>query len=478
MKLKTRFSILTGLLVIIIVGSFSIIFFFYQKQTLSTEIKQRQLAVAENFFTVCQDAVIRNDDILILNYMKGMKRTQPGVRYAFVMEPTGLILTLYESQLFAVPGTSIFQEHRDAELLTRNLTDRNGDEIIEISKPIRVRNEAIAFSFIGFSNTFYESLFLANQKQLLKRIGIIFLIVLVLGLAGSFFLAGKMIKPVHGIIQAIRQIGTGNLDQKVEKGDTSELGELARAFNRMAVNLRELDDMKKHFIASVSHELRSPLNAIEGHIDFLVEELYTGIDRERIIDILSTIKKNSTRLSGFINNILDLSTIESGKLELDTERLNIVNFADEVVELFGPLAREKKIHLENTISYDQPLSATVDRARMRQVFNNLVGNALKFTPAGGTITIEARVVNDMIAVTVADTGIGIPQENQEAIFDKFMQIRAHREDVGNVKGTGLGLTIVKGIVEAHGGSIRVQSRPGKGSKFIFTVPRAKEKNPA
>jgi signal transduction histidine kinase len=168
--------------------------------------------------------------------------------------------------------------------------------------------------------------------------------------------------------------------------------------------------------------------------------------------------------------VLDLSRMEAGKLDLDCEPLSLVNFAEEVVELYAPLAREKNIMLENKIPIKKAIYVFVDRNKIRQVFNNLVGNAIKFTPSGGTVSINADVADAMAAVTVQDTGIGIPPEAQQKIFDKFLQIRPHREDVGNVKGTGLGLTIVKGIVESHGGAIRVESTPGKGSSFIFTLP--------
>lgn len=467
---------LTGFLVIGIIVVFNLLFYVYEKKLLVEDIQKREQAIAENFFTVCQDAVIRKDDILILNYMKGIKRTQPGVRYAYLMEPSGLILTLYDSKLFTIPERKIFKApfpRRDISM--RKWVGADRTSIVEFSKPMYVRRQLAALSFIGFSNTYYEKIFIDNQKNLRKRVIGIFAIMLIVGLTGAIVLAHTMVKPIRKLIEGARAIGTGNLDQKVEKEDNSELGELAREFNRMAVNLKELDDMKKHFIASVSHELRSPLIAIEGHVDFLIEELYTKYDRDRVIDILNTIKKNSTRLAGFISNILDLSKLEAGKLELNIETLNLVNFAEEVVELYTPLARERKILLENQIPYKKVLWAHVDRDKMRQVFNNLVGNAIKFTPKNGTITINARTIKDMVEVTVADSGVGISREQLRSIFDKFMQIRPHREDVGNVKGTGLGLTIVKGILTAHRGSIRVISEPGKGSSFVFSIPASHRK---
>lgn len=476
MKLRTRFSILTGLLVIIIIIVFNIFIYLYEKEILTQEIKSREQAIAENFFTVCQDAAIRNDDILILNYIKGIKRTHPGVRYAYLMEPSGLVLTLYDSRLFTIPERDVFQNiSPDVAPRTILWTGADGTEVIEISKVLIMRNKIMGLSVIGFSNTYYERIFLDNIKNLQNRIFGISVIMLALGLAGSFFLSSTMVRPIHNMSKAVKQIGAGNLDQEIDTRDTSELGELAREFNRMALNLQELDDLKRHFIASVSHELRSPLNAIEGHIDFLIEELYTGYDRDRVMDILNTVKKNSTRLSSFINNILDLSKMESGKLDLDIESLHLANFGEEAVELFAPLAREKNITLENKISFKKSLKVDVDRARLRQVFNNLIANAIKYTPEGGKISLEAYSTGTLLVeVSVKDTGIGISSEKINRIFDKFMQIRSHREDVGNVKGTGLGLTIVKGIVEAHGGTIRVESFPEKGSTFIFTLPASKK----
>ena len=190
---------------------------------------------------------------------------------------------------------------------------------------------------------------------------------------------------------------------------------------------------------------------------------------EKQIHYLTRLRSNTQHLAGLINDLLDLSKIESGKIEVKFSLVSLGGLMHEVVETLRPVAAEKFIALESTISQPSILM-WADRDKINQVLMNLIGNAIKFTPAQGRVTVSASNDNESIQVSVSDAGPGIPLEEKEKIFDKFYQIA----QVGDVKpkGTGLGLAICKALVELHGGTIWVEPEPSGGSAFCFTLPAA------
>jgi PAS domain S-box-containing protein len=231
--------------------------------------------------------------------------------------------------------------------------------------------------------------------------------------------------------------------------------------------LKELDRMKSDFVSNVSHELRTPLTAIKGSVDNMLDGL-TGDLNEKQLRYLMRIKSNTDRLARLINDILDLSRIEAGKIDLKPTILPVFSLAKEIAESLRPLAVEKLISLEVTSS-DPEVGAWGDRDKITQVLMNLIGNALKFTPAHGQVNVAiAREGDEWVKISVADTGPGIPPAESKKIFDKFYQIA--RTDKQTVKGTGLGLAVSKALVEMHGGKIWVTTELSRGSTFSFTLP--------
>jgi len=235
---------------------------------------------------------------------------------------------------------------------------------------------------------------------------------------------------------------------------------------RYEERLKELDTMKSDFVSSVSHELRTPLTAIKGSIDNMLDGL-TGELNEKQTRYLNRIKSNADRLSRLINDLLDLSRIEAGKIELKPARLELGRLASDIAETLRPMAAEKLIELE--IASAKAVTAWADRDKITQVIMNLIGNALKFTPPRGKVTVAVEQNgDDWVRVSVADTGPGIPRGEAEKIFDKFYQVA--NADKQKTRGTGLGLSISKSLVEMHGGKIWMDSEAGKGSRFSFTLP--------
>jgi len=249
------------------------------------------------------------------------------------------------------------------------------------------------------------------------------------------------------------------LDKKVQ----DRTHELALANER----LKELDRMKSDFVSNVSHELRTPLTAIKGAVDLILREV-AGPLTEKQVHYLTRVRSNTQHLAGLINDLLDLAKIESGKIEFRSSRVSLSGLVHEVAEALRPVAAEKVIALETTIR-EPSILVWADRDKINQVLTNLIGNAIKFTPVQGRITVSAsRNGGESVQVSVSDTGPGVPPDEKEKIFAKFYQIAEVNGE--NSKGTGLGLAIAKALVELHGGKIWVESEPGRGSTFSFTLP--------
>ena len=236
---------------------------------------------------------------------------------------------------------------------------------------------------------------------------------------------------------------------------------------RYEQRLKELDKMKSAFVSNVSHELRTPLTAIKASADNMLDRLIGDLNGKQV-GYLTRIKSNSDRLARLINDLLDLSTIEAGKIDLRPTKLSLVTLVKEAAESLRPVATEKLINL-TVMSADPGVIAWADRDKVIQVLMNLIGNALKFTPTRGKVTIA--VAKDSAAwmqISVTDTGPGIPAEEVNKVFGRFYQIG--QAGTQKTQGTGLGLAISKALVEMHGGKIWVESEAGKGSTFFFTLP--------
>ena len=231
--------------------------------------------------------------------------------------------------------------------------------------------------------------------------------------------------------------------------------------------LRDLDKLKSDFVSNVSHELRTPLTAVKGSVDNMLDGL-TGSLNEKQTRYLTRIKSNTDRLSRLINDLLDLSRIEAGRIDIKPTAFSLETLAKEVIESLRSIAVAKLIDLE-VICHKSGVTVWADRDKITQVLMNLLGNAVKFTSSHGNISVAIeKKDNEWVQVSVADTGPGIPREEEDRIFDKFYQIS--QVDQRKSRGTGLGLAISKALVQMHGGKIWVESEMTRGSIFSFTLP--------
>jgi signal transduction histidine kinase len=319
-----------------------------------------------------------------------------------------------------------------------------------------------------------------------------------MALVASLLVARRVVWPLETLRKGVERIGGGDMNSRLDVKTGDEIELLAEEFNRMAENVREayggleqkveerthelafanerlkeLDRLKSDFVSNVSHELRTPLTAIKGAVDLILREV-AGPLTEKQIHYLTRVRSNTQHLAGLINDLLDLSKIESGKIEVKSSLVSMGGLVHEVVETLRPIAVEKGIALEAAIP-EQSIMVWADRDKINQVLMNLIGNAIKFTPAHGTVTVSAsRNGDERVQVSVSDTGPGVPPEENEKIFDKFYQVG--EVDGVKPKGTGLGLAICKALVELHGGRIWVESEMNRGSTFYFTLPASGPQN--
>jgi signal transduction histidine kinase len=248
-----------------------------------------------------------------------------------------------------------------------------------------------------------------------------------------------------------------------------ELSRTNAALNEANARLREVAEMKEEFLALTTHDLRSPLTIISGVINFFTSGRLGELTPEQR-HMVAMMERNTQSLIELVNDLLDAAKLESGTLQLELTAVAIDELASELREAMTPLAREKEIQLVTDPHTKLP-HARADRAKLRRILVNLLSNAIKFTPKGGRVELRAeRDGPERLRISVADTGVGIPAEDIDRLFDKYEQARSRA--TRSEKGTGLGLYITKQLVELHGGEIKVQSEVGKGSTFSFTLPIA------
>ncbi len=289
-------------------------------------------------------------------------------------------------------------------------------------------------------------------------------------LAGAFallmvqLLARGMTSPLRDMTAAARAMARGDYDERVMATSRDEVGELARVFNQMASELAETDRLRKDLVANVSHELRTPISALQA----VIENLIDGV-AEPDAEVMASMLQQVEKLGTLVNQLLDLSRLESGAVPLQTDPFRLAELFEEVVA--GATLHGNGAEVSFAISVEPPdLSLSADRERIDQVMTNLVANAVRHSPSGGTVTLSARRQDGVIRIEVVDEGPGIPTDERERVFERFYRSDAARsKDDG---GAGLGLAISRWVVELHGGTVSVadEGRQKEGCRMTVELP--------
>lgn len=351
----------------------------------------------------------------------------------------------YEAALRSSSGAGKWVGHLDT-----------GEKAMAITRVVRDENGGLVGSVR----------YLVSMERADQQISVVILILvaaglfimLLLTLSGVYFIR-SIVVPVRQLSQSARQIAQGDFDVRIEKAKDDEIGQLVDAINDMAGELGAAEQLKNDFISSVSHELRTPLTAIKGWAETLQE----GAGPETTAKGMNVIIRESERLSGLVEELLDFSRLQNGRLRLIVSRLDILSELDEAVYMFTDRARteHKQLHYEETTALP-PVYGDVDR--LRQVFVNIIDNALKYTSPGGTITVSSREDSGWVRVSIRDTGCGIPAEHLPNVKKKFYKANQL------VRGSGIGLAVADEIARLHGGSLDIQSQEGVGTTVTFSLP--------
>ncbi len=321
-------------------------------------------------------------------------------------------------------------------------------------------------SFLVYIDLTEESGISASQNSFIRSVNRA--LAIAVGSAGvaaillTIMLSRRILRPVDALTKAARSLGSGDLSQRVPINSQDEIGELASAFNTMADDLSRQEELRRHMVSDVAHELRTPLSNVQGFLEAIQDGL-----AEANPDIIDSLHEEVLLLSRLVDDLQDLALAEAGQLHLKPRAIKIHEIVERIVQTVQPKLRSKSIQINNEVGGTLP-PLTADPERVAQVLRNLINNAVVHTPEGGRVRIFAEMQAGCVEIGIEDNGEGIAPEHLSNVFERFYRVDASR--TRSTGGAGLGLAIVKQLVQAHGGEVRVDSVLGAGSTFRFSLP--------
>lgn len=453
MTIRTRLVASVSLLLALSLGVLGYGVVMMSSSFTRTDATARLGVLVNSVERAAQDALLQKDDLLVISYIKFLQAQYPCLIYAKMEWRTG---------------------DRARPLMVGMAVARAGitETLVQVSDPADPSHRVkIA---VGIDENMLYAIVAETAARLEKVILAVSGSTLLIGLLFAYGFARSVTAPIEQLSKLALEISKGKLGGKLEWNSDDELGALVKVFNAMSARLEDLDQAKKDFVSSVTHELRSPLGAIDSFMHLIRDRVKDGSPAAmaQMQEYLTRIQVNVQRLGGFINDLLDVAKIEKGKMECVLKPMRVQDVALEVCQFFEAKAKQQGVALSNELSSGLP-SVYGDSDRLRQVLVNLVSNSLKFTPSGGRVMIKGEQfregANRWLEIAVSDTGRGLASGDADKLFKAFSQGRNVGDGVIGSKGTGLGLYIVKSIVEQHGGRVDVKSAPGQGTEFIFSV---------
>ena len=438
MKIQFKLALILGATIAAVVGASCLAFVELQRDSLRRSEVEKERLLLESVERVARESLLAGDPLMLLEHVRFLRRDKPEASHARV---------LLDGEWQEVGGPASAEGGETVRRLIEVSLPKGAVSVeLDLSKRLLAERERLEFALM------------------LRNVGRAGAGLAVLGLLLSIPLSWTLTRRIVLMKKALGDVAEGRFGETVEASGSDELAELGRGVNEMSRRLGELDEMKKLFIASVSHELRSPLEAIDSHARGMSAQLQGLDDATRAR--LESIHKNASRLGHFVSSLLEMSKIERGRLDYAPKPSEMEPLVRDLVLFLAPRAAEASLSLSAEVEPGLPAFG-FDPDLITQVLTNLVSNAIKFTPAGGKILVSVkRDGPDKLVCAVEDTGVGIPAAALGQIFAPFMRI----PNSMHANGTGLGLSISKKIVETHGGRIAVESSAGRGSRFYFELP--------
>ena len=421
---------------------------------------------------VAKEAIITKNDFLVVYYFKEYKRNLM-VKSVALQLPDGQFSVHTDTRFM---GT-VRQDAEDFWALSiegpamRRVKDAQ-ENIRELVVPIYHGAEKLAIVRVEYYEDIVHQLILKELYVIMWGLMWVGVGVLLIGFFGAMLLALTFTRPIEQLVAAVRSIGEGKWEKRIDMERSDELGYLATEFNQMAKKLEDLYSAQQFFVRSLTHDLGAPLAGIRGYVDLW----HDGVDlgSEKTQQALATMRVATDRMKRALQETLDLFKIRAGRMQLSKKHFSLRDLAAETVRILAPLgdARKMKIRVQSPVNNGE-MDVFADRDKISQVITNLISNALKYTPQGaGDILVRIMKNEKATVLCVADKGPGMTEEDQKKIFLPFYRIQSDAAGE-KIPGTGLGLAIAQGIVEAHNGRIWVESQLGKGTKFYFALPNDK-----
>ncbi len=465
-SLNFRLMAAFTLVIIVIIGS---AFFFTYRNT-SHEISQ----VGKNLEAI-QDRRIELELSRYYQFTGGWEGVQAVVVQWGNMYGRRIILTDKDNTVLADSDEGLLGSSYNAD-------DNANQTVFVIAKPYPGQRFDVLFSpdplaatpiasadivgVLSLTHGDYPDINLAALQITYQTIGRFFiwggLLAIAIALGLTFFLSRRILSPVKALTSATRQFGKGDFSHRVDYKGQGEIGELAQSFNSMADDLARTERLRRNMVADVAHELRTPLSNLKGYLEAISDGVVAPDE-----NTIKLLYEEAASLSRLVDDLQDLSLTDAGEIKLIRQPEDITVLIKETVTGMQAKATERGLLLSTELLAELP-SVNIDSHRVKQVLRNLLENAVAHTDKGGKITVTARRQAGQIYISVTDTGEGIPASELPLIFERFYRVDKSR--TRKTGGSGLGLTIAKRLVEAHGGTIEVKSEPGHGSTFTFTIP--------
>ncbi len=348
-----------------------------------------------------------------------------------------------------------------------------GRDFLYVARRVSAPLSAGPFRDIAFVRVSMPLEEVADRVNSLRAlIGFVSLFVLIVVVSVSIVVSRRISRPMMQIAGAVKDIRSGKLDVRIHVSTGDEIAMVAEAINELVdklkadiIQLRKLEKVRSEFLGNVSHELRTPIFAIQGFLETLLNGAVNDPSVNR--SFLEKARSNANRLNALLEDLINISQIESGEMKMSFRYFAVNEFVEGMVKEFQEAGREGNITVTAECKTAADREVLGDRDRLRQVMTNLIANGMKYNVPGGRVVVSTNDQDGRVRISVTDTGVGIPPEHLPRIFERFYRVDKDRSR--EVGGTGLGLAIVKHIVEAHESSIEVRSEPGKGSTFSFTL---------
>ncbi|MBI5201672.1 MAG: HAMP domain-containing histidine kinase [Elusimicrobia bacterium] len=471
MPLRLR---LAGLTTLLIAGTMALVLsvvYARQRVALLEQIQRERTAALEKLARISEATLDAKEERILLSYLGAWMKSDQVLGMALwdlkgrVQIHSRFLQGDYSAAADATADAFIKEANESARISWR-ADELDGRRRLRGAVPVTSGGKRFGSAVVDYDAESLDRELEAALRELISELVVIGGGVLVVAVLAAWLFAWNLTRPIEDLSRAAREIGGGKFDTSVEVRRRDELGQLGKELNRMAAQLRELEQMRDRFLQAVSHNMRSPLAAVTSaayHARQLEANIPAGVEED-----LRVIEAGIRELTRFVNNLLDLERLRAGRMQFNFRETNVVDLLDESRRLLERVAEEKGLRL----TFDQGgerLSAVCDGNAIGEVVANLVFNALKFTPAGGAVALQARADGDAIRVTVRDNGTGIPADQLPNIVGRFRQFGDGQSRKG---GSGLGLSLCKEFVEAHGGTIWAESTSGQGSAFHFTLPVA------